>query len=97
MAGWNATESIPRLGDWNWSAGKRVSFSVLENRPSSNTSISLIHVRATISLFTAVVLICLQGKIDIKDETADRTIRFTLEGLHFQHNGSLFGYAEAKG
>ncbi|EJD48179.1 hypothetical protein AURDEDRAFT_183534 [Auricularia subglabra TFB-10046 SS5] len=37
------------------------------------------------------------GKIDLTDRKADRTIRFTLEGVHYPLNGSLYGLVEARG
>ncbi|KAH7106084.1 hypothetical protein BKA62DRAFT_754466 [Auriculariales sp. MPI-PUGE-AT-0066] len=80
MRDWNYTEAAPRIGDWDWHQGRKVQFSVLENKPNNNATINMLH-----------------GKMDVKDETAGRTIVFTLEGLHFAQNGSFFGFAEAKG
>ncbi|KZV98735.1 hypothetical protein EXIGLDRAFT_727063 [Exidia glandulosa HHB12029] len=76
----NLTEAAGRRGDWDWQAGNRVQFSVLESRPADNHTINMIH-----------------GKVDLFDKAADRTIRFTVDGVHFPLNGSFYGFVEARG
>lgn len=76
----NLTEAASRRGDWDWHAGNRVQFSVIELKPPANQTLRMVH-----------------GKIDLTDRVADRTIRFTLEAVHFPMNGSFYGFVEARG
>ncbi|KAJ4479660.1 hypothetical protein C8J55DRAFT_74855 [Lentinula edodes] len=81
----NMTETLEKLGVWNWSAPQKVAFSVVEKTP-------LLSANSSANVTENIALI--HGRIEFSDPSIGEDLRLEFEGIHFLKNGTIYGLAE---
>ncbi|KAG6332659.1 hypothetical protein ID866_6427 [Astraeus odoratus] len=84
MADVNMTELTESLGDWDWEATEKMSWSVIDRAmvkaEGVSQEIAMVH-----------------GRIDLTDVEGGSETRLEFEGVHFLANGSIYGFARPPG
>ncbi|KAI0039213.1 hypothetical protein FA95DRAFT_1567290 [Auriscalpium vulgare] len=83
MQGVNATDSIERLGSWNWTAVEKVSMSVMEKPVEDPDTMEGLRDIVTV-----------HGHVELIDANSADELRLEFEGVRFLKNGTIYGLAE---
>ena len=103
LGAYNSTDAIERIGTWNWSRPAELALRVLEKRPilpppavilSTDKEESDIG-RLNESVWKGVSL--MHGRVEIADSETGEELGFDLEAVHFQENGTVYGFVEPAG